>query len=148
MTPFRDDPGSNGSGGGSSRNQNNDCKSLGRSLFDGSCSLFDKPFDLWDPLEHMNSLWQDGPMRSLFQDVRAIAGTKVDWKETSDAHVFKADLPGKMAEQHYLTQSQHQARGLLASCARSGHVLIALTTRLKIRRRRHPVVYVLCSWCH
>ena len=29
------------------------------------------------------------------RDVAAVANTQVDWKETADAHVFKANLPGK-----------------------------------------------------
>ena len=30
------------------------------------------------------------------RDVAAVANTQVDWKETADAHVFKANLPGKI----------------------------------------------------
>ena len=29
------------------------------------------------------------------RDVAAVANTQVDWKETDDSHVFKANLPGK-----------------------------------------------------
>eukprot|EP00253_Pinus_taeda_P030380 PITA_30380 len=33
------------------------------------------------------------------QDVMPIANTPVDWKETSDAHIFNADLPGLKKEE-------------------------------------------------
>ncbi|KAG0580290.1 hypothetical protein KC19_4G163000 [Ceratodon purpureus] len=51
---------------------------------------------LWDPLacdpfDAFGALWQ-GPM-SLFSGF-CTPGTRVDWKETADNHVFKADLPG------------------------------------------------------
>ena len=51
---------------------------------------------LWDPLacdpfDAFGALWQ-GPM-SLFSSF-CTPGTRVDWKETADNHVFKADLPG------------------------------------------------------
>jgi hypothetical protein len=29
------------------------------------------------------------------EDVQAVASTRIDWVETPEAHVFKADLPGK-----------------------------------------------------
>ena len=32
------------------------------------------------------------------RDVAAVANTQVDWKETADSHIFKANLPGKLSK--------------------------------------------------
>jgi HSP20 family protein len=32
------------------------------------------------------------------RDVAAVANTQVDWKETADSHIFKANLPGKRSK--------------------------------------------------
>lgn len=53
---------------------------------------------LWDPLgcdpfDAFGALWQ-GPM-PLFSSF-CTPGTRVDWKETIDNHIFKADLPGNI----------------------------------------------------
>ncbi|KAK8596423.1 hypothetical protein V6N13_001049 [Hibiscus sabdariffa] len=64
-----------------------------------SSSIFD-PFsmDLWDPFKDF-----DFPTPTSFPQLSrensAFVSTRVDWKETPNAHVFKADLPGLKKEE-------------------------------------------------
>ncbi|KAL5054485.1 hypothetical protein RYX36_035167 [Vicia faba] len=71
--------------------------SLIPSFFNGGrrrSNVFD-PFslDVWDP-------FKDFTLSNSFPDNNsAFVSTRVDWKETPEAHVFKADLPGMKKEE-------------------------------------------------
>ncbi|KAE8729449.1 17.5 kDa class I heat shock protein [Hibiscus syriacus] len=57
-------------------------------------TVFD-PFslDIWDP-------FRDFPMSSSQNpETSAFVNTRIDWKETPEAHVFKADVPGLKKEE-------------------------------------------------
>ncbi|KAJ9548317.1 hypothetical protein OSB04_020860 [Centaurea solstitialis] len=68
------------------------------SFFGGRRSNIFDPFslDVWDP-------FKDFPFpTSSFdasRETSALVNTRVDWKETPEAHVFKADLPGMKKEE-------------------------------------------------
>ncbi|KAJ0792172.1 putative small heat shock protein HSP20 [Helianthus annuus] len=68
------------------------------SLFGGrSSSVFFDPFslDIWDPFKDFPiSSWSD-----VSRETSALVNARVDWKETPEAHVFKADLPGIKKEE-------------------------------------------------
>ncbi|KAK6929420.1 Alpha crystallin/Hsp20 domain [Dillenia turbinata] len=57
-------------------------------------NVFD-PFslDVWDPFSHFHA------PTSLSSETASFANTRIDWKETPEGHVFKADLPGLKKEE-------------------------------------------------
>ncbi|KAH7670392.1 HSP20 family protein [Dioscorea alata] len=67
-------------------------------------SVFD-PFslDVWDPFgSSFSGFLNDAlsvPRSNFVSDTAAFANTRVDWKETPEAHIFKADLPGLKKEE-------------------------------------------------
>ncbi|KAM1612782.1 hypothetical protein PS2_001381 [Malus domestica] len=68
------------------------------SLFGGRRSNVFDPFslDIWDPFEGFGAL---ANIPSSAGETTAIANTRIDWKETPEAHIFKADLPGIKKEE-------------------------------------------------
>ncbi|TYG55735.1 hypothetical protein ES288_D08G006500v1 [Gossypium darwinii] len=58
-----------------------------------SNNVFD-PFslDLWDPLK-------DFPVSTRSPETSAFVDARIDWRETPEAHVFKADVPGLKKEE-------------------------------------------------
>ena len=73
--------------------------SLIPSFFGGRRSTVSDPFslDVWDPFKDF-PFPADFPSQ-LSRENSAIVSARIDWKETPEAHVFKADLPGLKKEE-------------------------------------------------
>ncbi|CAM8914362.1 unnamed protein product [Rhodiola kirilowii] len=66
------------------------------SVFGGRRSSVFDPFslDVWDPFKDMSVSFPE-----ISKEASAIVNARVDWKETPESHVFKADLPGLKKEE-------------------------------------------------
>ncbi|KAL3838481.1 hypothetical protein ACJIZ3_023072 [Penstemon smallii] len=63
----------------------------------GSSSIID-PFS-WDPFEGFPFSGQLANASGPAREVSSFAGARIDWKETPEAHVFRADVPGLKKEE-------------------------------------------------
>ncbi|RZC78415.1 hypothetical protein C5167_003828 [Papaver somniferum] len=57
--------------------------------------------DVWDPFQDFpfSSSALSMPRSELSKETSQLANTRIDWKETPEAHIFRADLPGVKKEE-------------------------------------------------
>ncbi|XP_026460341.1 17.8 kDa class I heat shock protein-like [Papaver somniferum] len=66
------------------------------SIFGVRSNIFDPFSSLWDPFSSPSF----SIMRTKFpNEATQFANTQIDWKETPESHVFKADIPGLKKEE-------------------------------------------------
>ncbi|PON85612.1 Small heat shock protein HSP [Trema orientale] len=75
--------------------------SLIPSIFGGRRSnVFDPlSLEIWDPFDGFLSSALTAVPPPSARETAAFANTRIDWKETPEAHIFKADLPGLKKEE-------------------------------------------------
>ncbi|KAJ4719923.1 17.5 kDa class I heat shock protein [Melia azedarach] len=71
-------------------------------FFGRRTNIFDPlSLDIWDPFEDLpfSNLSLSVPRSDISNEMAAFATTHIDWRETPEAHIFKADLPGLRKEE-------------------------------------------------